>query len=154
MPNDNPILNNPYLEPALHYATNLDGELDYENVVKGRRLFSGMVQTVPVQQRGQRHLMELDDVIAGSHGDHIVNVLRREVKAWREAGYPNTTRVTRELLRFWFKNEERHFTQMLFFAQQEAIETAIFLNEVADKSNVGQRILRDLEEAQSITGNL
>jgi type III restriction enzyme len=154
MPNDNPILNNPYLEPALHYATNLDGELDYESVVKGRRLFSGMVQTVPVQQRGQRHLMELDHVVAGSHGEHIVNVLRREVKAWRGAGFPNTTRVTRELLQFWFKNEERHFTQMLFFAQQEAIETGIFLNEVADKSNVGQRILRDLEEAQSITGNL
>ncbi len=154
MPNENPILNNPYVEPALHYATNLDGELDYQNVVRGRRLFSGMVQTVPVQQRGQRHLMELDDVVAGTHGEHVVNLLRREVKVWREAGYPDTTRVSRELLRFWFANEERHFTQMLFFAQQEAIETGIFLNEVADKSNVGQRILSDLEAARSITGSL
>lgn len=29
----------------------------------------------------------------------------------------------------------------LFFAQQEAIETAFWLNEVTDKSNPGQRIL-------------
>ena len=154
MADDNPILNNPYSEPLLHYATNLDGELDYREVVNGRRIFSGVAQTVPVRQGGQRHLMELNDVLAVSHGEHIVNVLRREVKAWREAGYANTTRVTRELLQFWFKNPERQFTQMLFFAQQEAIETGIFLNEVGDKANVGQRILKDLEEAQSITGNL
>ena len=48
-----------------------------------------------------------------------------EVKTWRDAEYPNTTRVTRELLHFWFTNDERDFTQWLFFAQQEAIETAI-----------------------------
>ena len=33
-------------------------------------------------------------------------------------------------------------TLSLFFAQREAIETAIWLNEVAEKSNVGQHILR------------
>jgi type III restriction enzyme len=154
MTSENPILNNPYREPELHYATNLDGELDYEDVVEGRRLFSGKVQTIPVQQKGQRDLLQANGVTAASHGEHIVNVLRREVKAWRDGGYANATRVTRELLNFWFKNEERDFTQMLFFAQQEAIETAIYLNEFADKSNVGQRILSDLEKAQSVTGNL
>ena len=46
MPNENPILNNPYREPALHDATNVDGELDYQDIVKGRRLFSGTVQTI------------------------------------------------------------------------------------------------------------
>lgn len=154
MANENPILNNPYLEPQLHYATNLDGELDYEEVVKGRRLFSGTAQAIPTRQRGQRHLMEHNDAATATHGDHLVNVLRREVKVWRDGGYANATRVSRELLHFWFKNEERHFTQMLFFAQQEAIETGIFLNEIADRSNVGQRLLRDLEQAQSNTGSL
>src|SRR5438874_11501630 len=42
----------------------------------------------------------------------------------------------------------------LFFAQQEAIETAIYLNEVAEKSNVGQRILSDLQKAQIDTAGL
>lgn len=151
---ENPILNNPYEEPQLHYATNLDGELDYEDVVQGRRLFNGRVQTIPVQQQSQRDLMEMNDLVAGTHGEHLVNILRREVKSWRDGGYCSTTRVTRELLHFWFKNPERDFTQVLFFAQQEAIETGIYLNEVAEKSNVGQRILRDLENAQSITGGV
>ena len=154
MSSENPILNNPYVEPELHYATNLDGELDYEDVVKGRRLFNGRVQTIPVQQRGQRDLLEMDDVVAGTHSEHLVNILRKEVRAWREGGYCSTTRVTRELLQFWFANPERDFTQKLFFAQQEAIETAIYLNEVAEKSNVGQRILSDMESAQTITGGL
>lgn len=48
MPNDNPILNNPYREPSLHYATNQDGEWDYQQIVKGRRLFSGTIQAIPV----------------------------------------------------------------------------------------------------------
>jgi type III restriction enzyme len=54
MTNDNPILNNPYAEPELHYATNPEGELDYENVVPGRRLFTGTAQTIPVRQKDQR----------------------------------------------------------------------------------------------------
>ena len=44
-------------------------------------------------------------------------------------------------------------TQSLFFAQREAIETAIWLNEVAEKSNVGQHILRQLEEAQKVSAS-
>jgi type III restriction enzyme len=151
MPNENPILNNPYREPALHYATNLKGELDYQDVVKGRRPFSGTVQTIPVPQGAQRDLPNLSD---DSAKNHLVNILRREVKTWRDADYPSTTRVTRELLHFWFKNEERDYTQMLFFAQQEAIETALFLNEVADKSNVGQRILADMQQSQSLAEHL
>jgi hypothetical protein len=154
MPNDNPILNNPYVEPRLHYATNVEGELDYEIKADGRRPFAGSTQSIPVAQKAQLHLIDHDTAAAASYGDHMVNVLRREVKAWRDAGYLNTTRVTRELLHFWFKNDQRPAELRLFFAQQEAIETAIFLNEVADKSNVGQRILRDLEEAQSLSGNL
>lgn len=35
----NPILNNPYEEPLHHYSTNEVGELDYENVIEGRRPF-------------------------------------------------------------------------------------------------------------------
>ena len=89
--------------------------------------------------------MELNDVAAADHASHVVNLLRREIGAWRQAMYPQTTRITRELLQFWFLNPERDFTQSLFFAQREAIETAIWLNEVAEKSNVGQHILRQLD---------
>jgi type III restriction enzyme len=154
MSNENPILNNPYVEPRLHYATNVDGELDYENVVQGRRLFREAVPAIPVRQGGQRHPMGVNDPADGSPTERIINLLRSEVRAWRDGGYANATRVSRDLLHFWFKNEERRDTQKLFFAQQEAIETAILLNEIAGHSNVGQRLLKDLQEAQSNTGNL
>ena len=44
MPGENPILNNPYEEPLLHYATNSKGELDFSVVKEGRRAFSSEVQ--------------------------------------------------------------------------------------------------------------
>src|SRR5256884_3647395 len=154
MAEPNPSLNNPYREPEWHYATNLEGELDYEKVEAGRRTFTGELQTIPVPQRAQLSLVELNEFAAREYGNHLVNVLRQEIRTWRNAGYPNTTRMTRELLHFWFKNKERDFTQSLFFAQQEAIETAIYLNEVAEKSNVGQRILSDLQKAQIETAGL
>jgi len=153
MPDENPILNNPYEEPGWHYATNLQGELDYSRPVKGRRIFTPEIQTIPVRQGAQGDLMELNEVAAASQGSHVVNLLRREIGAWRVAKYPQTTRITRELLQFWFLNPERDMTLSLFFAQREAIETAIWLNEVAEKSNVGQHILRQLEEAQKVSAS-
>src|SRR6266581_4351486 len=136
MTEENPILNNPYDEPRWHYATNLKGELDYSKPLPGRRVFTPDMQTIPVRQQGQRDLLQLNEVAAAEHGAHLINLLRREIAAWRAESYPQTTRITRELLQFWFLNEERDFTLSLFFAQREAIETAIWLNEVAEKSNV------------------
>ncbi len=150
---ENPILNNPYEEPVWHYATNLQGELDYSRLVRGRRIFTPDIQSIPVRQGQQGELMELNEIAAADHGSHVVNLLRREVAAWRQAKYPQTTRITRELLQFWFLNPERDATQSLFFAQREAIETAIWLNEVGEKSNVGQHILRQLEEAQKVSAS-
>ena len=153
MPAENPILNNPYDEPSLHYATNLAGELDYSRPERGRRFFTPEIQTIPVRQGAPGDLMELNEVAAATHGDHVVNLLRREIGGWRQAKYPQTTRITRELLQFWFLNPERDATLSLFFAQREAIETAIWLNEVAEKSNVGQHLLRELAKAQTVSSS-
>ncbi len=54
---------------------------------------------------------------------------------------------------FWFNNPERLVTKKLFFAQQESVETAIWLNEVADKSNAGQHILNLLRSGQQTVSN-
>ena len=51
----NPILNNPYIEPASYYATNESGELDYERIVEGRRLFIPDIPPIPVVRR-REHL--------------------------------------------------------------------------------------------------
>ncbi len=151
---DNPILNNPYVEPLLHYATNTAGEdkgsLDYTNIKDGRRIFIPDIsgQVIPVRNRDkQSQIFEVNDFVE-EYGPHIINLCRKEVGKWRLEKYPNTTRISKELLRFWFDNPERIVTKKLFFAQQEAVETAIWLNEVAEKSNAGQHILNLLRNGQ------
>lgn len=149
--NDNPILNSPYIEPLLHYATDNEGNLDYNDIRQGRRVFKPVASVVPRRQAPQSQVFEWNDDTASTQ-DHIINLCRKEVAAWRAEEYPNTTRITKELLSFWFSNTERLVTKKLFFAQQEAVETAIWLNEVAEKSNAGENILNKLREAQQSVG--
>ena len=144
---DNPILNSPYEEPNLHYDTDSEGSLDYTNIRKGRRIFKLDTAVIPTRQTGQKEVLGWNED-AGEYGTHIINLCRKEVGIWRNANYPNTTRVTKELLIFWFNNPERLVTKRLFFAQQEAVETAIWLNEVAEKSNAGGHILNLLRSGQ------
>ncbi|MBU1679810.1 MAG: DEAD/DEAH box helicase family protein [Bacteroidetes bacterium] len=149
---NNPILNNPYLEPTHHYSTNENGELDYERIVESRRIFTPDINIIPSRQIGQKSIFTANDY-ESEYSGNLVNMLRKEIKKWRQEDYPNTTRITKELLHFWFKNDDRHATEKLFFAQQEAIETAIWLNEAIEKSNAGQNILRIIAEANKIKGN-
>jgi type III restriction enzyme len=53
-------------------------------------------------------------------------LVRERVAQWREAGYPGATRTTLDLIRHW-RREGR--VRRLFFAQLEAAETIVFLNE-------------------------
>lgn len=147
MASDNPILNSPYEEPLLHYATDAEGSLNYNDIRKGRRIFTPDIQVIPSRQGPQQSAFEINDFVE-EYGTHIINLCRAEVGKWRKEKYPGTTRVTKELLTFWFDNSERHAVKKLFFAQQEAIETAIWLNEVAEKSNAGQNILNKLRQGQ------
>jgi type III restriction enzyme len=151
MSSANPILNSPYNEPILHYNTNSEGSLDYEEIVKGRRIFKPDSSVIPTRQNGQKEVFEWNED-AENYKSHIINLCRKEVGIWRVSKYQNTTRVTKELLTFWFDNPERLVTKKLFFAQQEAVETAIWLNEVADKSNAGQHILNLLKSGQQTVG--
>ena len=145
---NSPILNGPYQEPTLHYATAPDGNLDYQDRRPGRRIFAPETPQVPLGRQPQAGMFDLND-FAAQYRDHLVNRLRELVGQWRLAGYPGvTSRVTRELLGYWFDNPQRASWQQLFFAQREAVETAIWLNEVADKSNPGTHLLAQLRLAQ------
>lgn len=147
MSTTNPILNNPYLEPKLHYATDAEGSLNYQDVREGRRIFTTDIQVIPQRQGVQPSMFSVNDD-PDRFGTHLINLIRKEVGKWRLDGYPNTTRVTKELLEYWFLNPERPPYKKLFFAQQEAIETAIWLNELAERSNAGNHILSLLREGQ------
>lgn len=142
-----PILNGPYSEPAFHYATALDGSLDYEAPRKGRRVFAPQTPQVPIGKQPQGSIFDVND-FASQFREELVNLLREQVAGWRNVGYPDvTSRVSRDLLDFWFRNPDRPAWKKLFFAQQEAVETAIWLNEVAHKSNAGTHVLNRLRQA-------
>ncbi len=71
-----------------------------------------------------------------------VNRIRPRVKAWREAGYPGVSGITRRLLDHWTASE-RWERQRFFFCQIEAIETLIWLTEAPASSRVGVSIASD-----------
>jgi len=113
-----PILNSPYEEPQLWWEIQ-EGE-------------------EPVKQHGRRpacyYLPEpnTSDRLEASEnrGERIdltlVNQIRGYVKKWREEGYNGASRTTAELLEYWRRDGRK---LRLFFAQLEAVETVIFLNE-------------------------
>lgn len=143
--NISPILNNPYEEPKYHYDADLNGNLDYGKILEGRRPYYSHIGIAP--NRPESALFTTDDIGTEDSNAPFINLIRQEVKKWREVGYPRATRVTRELLNFWFNNPERHNFHKLFFCQREAVETAVYLNEIADfDPNIGRDILRQLNE--------
>lgn len=144
--NDNPVLNNPYEEPQYYYDTDMNGNIDYATVINGRRPFGYDVNIVP-KKRGEKTFFSQEDFISVDPNAEFINGIRKEVKAWREAGYPRASRITKELLDFWFNNKERRANLRLFFCQREAVETAVWLNEIAERDpNTGNYILNLLGE--------
>lgn len=74
--------------------------------------------------------------IPGSRKDSplaLVNGVRQAVSAWRD-GYPGVSDTTRRLLEHWFLDEHQTADGdrfAYFYAQREAIETIVYLHEVA-----------------------
>ena len=58
----------------------------------------------------------------------LVATLRKKVKAWRDARYEGATQTSKSLLQWWFKTNHPNFRY--YFAQQEAVETIIYLTDV------------------------
>jgi len=63
----------------------------------------------------------------------LVHKIRKVVDAWRASGYPGASPTSRRLLEHWFVDEHQSDGQPFrwYFAQQEAIETLVYLHEVA-----------------------
>ena len=71
----------------------------------------------------------------------LVNQIRPRVKAWREAGYPGVTGITKRLLEHWNNPDERE--HQFFFCQLEAMETLTWLAEAPASEKVGIEIPSD-----------
>ncbi len=129
-----PILNSPFDEPAEHWHI-VEGEAPERR--PGRR-------PAVYYYRDPRERPAPGE--AGTSGRPVelvlVNQIRERVKAWRTTGYPGVTRTTLELLQWWHRDgrEER---KRQYFAQLEAVETIIFLNEARADYLQGIDVPRD-----------
>ena len=92
---DRLIINSPYEEPKLHWR--YDREMRTFDLAEGHGP-AGYVVATPGSQA-------FDD--PGIFVEiPLVNQIRPRVKAWREAGYPGVTSITKRLLEHWRDPEE------------------------------------------------
>lgn len=128
---ENPILNSPYNEPERHFHFGDEGITD--QIDDGRRVSSYFIPiAAPKKKSKQLSLPGTEWTKDRIEENRFVNDVRAKVHAWRRRGYPETTAVTRRLLEYW-TNPERE--KKLFFCQIEALETAIYITEVAKRAN-------------------
>lgn len=133
-----PILNSPYAAPARHWELDASGQ-PTQNVSEFRRR-ADFVTPIPQArlQRGGGRVQEALLFDARStpeqQYDHtaVINDVRREVDRWRALPNSADWRVTSETARL-LKHWRHHvFSDVRpFFCQVEAVETAIWLTEVA-----------------------
>jgi len=130
---ENPILNSPFREPTRHWEFSDEGITT--NVVEGRRrstYFIPIARPKKTTLAGQLTLATPDTWTAERMTENdFINRVRDQVAAFRRARYPGVTPVTRELLEYW---TDPGRLKPLFFCQVEALETAIFLAEVAGRT--------------------
>jgi type III restriction enzyme len=124
---DNPILNRPFDEPGRHFRFDEDGITT--DVIESRRV-SAYFMPIPGAKRTQQQHFEIEWTQDRIEENRFINEVREKVGQWRKAGHPNVTRVTARLLQHW-ADERRE--RRLFFCQLEAVETAIYIAEVASK---------------------
>jgi type III restriction enzyme len=128
---DNPIVNDPFQEPTKYWLYT-EGQ---PQLLHGRRpsgYYLAARTTTKIKPLAEEEFVEIENV----------NQIRQRVKKWRQQGYPNTTRITRELLSHW-NNPAREGKKRLFFCEKEAAETIIWLIEAPPTEKQGITIPTD-----------
>lgn len=122
----NPILNSPFGEPERHFV--FDDEGITEQIAEGRRESGYFLPIASPRKKGGQLKFETEWTQDRFMSSPRINRIRERVRAWRSGGYVGCTRTTERLLQYW-NDPDRE--RKLFFCQREALETAIYLTEVA-----------------------
>ena len=119
------IINSPFVCPAQHWVEGKGGKLEIkpERRPASYEVFDARNNTKRTETLG------------------LVNTIRARVDAWREAGWPGVTIVTRKLLEHWHDREARQHP--FYFCQLEAIETLMWWVEGAEAFKQGIAIPGD-----------
>jgi type III restriction enzyme len=129
----NPIVNSPYGPPECHFEIGPHGPTGA--LRPGRRPSESYVPVPPGRKaRNRPAQQELDFDVTGERREvnSLINDIRRQVERWRTGNWNGVTPYTRKLLAHWAAGPPTRDDPVLF-CQREAVETAIFLAEVAGR---------------------
>ncbi len=133
-----PILNSPYEEPTRHWELDEKGQ-PTTVIQKGRRR-ADFITPIPKARREQARFAIDEGYGLTTDDQHyhasIINRIRERVDEWRALPDEKSWRVsphTAALLKHW--RAGRFISFRPFFCQMEAVETIIWLTEVAPKFN-------------------
>ena len=157
-----PIINSPYDYPIRHWELDESGQ-PTNSVIESRRPAKFITPIPkPKKQRGKAAQEDLafNEAAEVSSDEQryetmsIVNDVRSRVDAWRQLTNPSDWRVTPEtarLLQHWRHHQFSTFRP--FFCQVEAVETLIWLSEVAPSIGKEGRTFLDYYESASEQAN-
>ncbi len=151
---DNPILNSPYDYPQRHWQ--LDARGQPTQTINPSRRGADFITPVPAPRKrngGEQSRIGMDQGAALAtekrQYDHMaaINGVREQVDRWRArpADQQQVTPQTARLLAHWRQHPFNDIRP--FFCQLEAVETVIWLTEVAPRSTAGQRFIEHLKNA-------
>jgi type III restriction enzyme len=155
---EHPILNSPYDCPTRYWELDNDGQPTQKTIEKRRpaefitpipkprkRKTSGQEQIVFDEGAGLSTKEQAYDPTS------LINLLRQEVTKWREITNPSGWHVTPEtarLLQYWRHHSFNSIRP--FFCQVEAVETAIWLTEVAPNvGKIGKSLMEHLTNSNT-----
>ena len=158
---EQPILNSPYSYPSRHWELDEQGQPTQQIIEKRRS--AEFITPIPKPRKQKKaanqEKMIFDEGAGLSSASQlydatsIINSVRREVDRWRSLPSSNQWKVTPEtarLLQHW-RHHEFNGTRP-FFCQVEAVETLIWLTEVAPQwGPEGKRLLKHLADANLAT---
>jgi type III restriction enzyme len=123
---ENPILNGPYDEPSRHFRFDEQGITG--DIVSGRRESGYFLPIATPRKKSGQLKFETEWTEDRYQSSPRINRIRGRVAQWRAGGHVGCTRTTDRLLQYWTDQARE---KPLFFCQIEALETVIYITEVA-----------------------
>jgi len=156
---EKPILNSPYEYPARHWELDEQGQPTQQIIDKRRPAEFITPIPKPKKRKGspeqQQFIFDEGKGLSTETQQYDptsnINAIRRQVDLWRKIPNPNNWRVTPETARLLQHWRHHKFSKIRpFFCQIEAVETVIWLTEVAPKAGkTGKEFLEHLANANN-----
>ena len=154
---ERPILNSPYEYPSQHWELDESGQPT--NRILERRRQVSFITPIPKPKKSKGAQVqpalgfdeEAERVATEDQQYELaqtINSVRNAVDRWRELSDQGQWRVTPETARLLHHWRHHRFNEIRpFFCQIEAVETAIWLTEVAPQLGAGRQFLEHLNQA-------